>query len=61
MFAGGCVNYHFDLPAETGQASMTSIAAGLGFVRRTAVAQWVSDQSDGRLDLDPPDDADGAP
>jgi hypothetical protein len=61
VFAGGCVNYHFDLPAKTGEASMGSIAAGLGFVRRAAVAQWVSDQSDGRLDLDPPEDADGAP
>lgn len=61
VFPGGCVNYHFDLPAKTGEASIASIAAGLGFVRRDAVAQWVSENSDGRLDLDPSDDQDGAP
>lgn len=61
VFTGGCVSYHFDLPVKTGETSMAAIAAGLGFVRRDAVAQWVSDDSDGRLDLDPPDKEEGTP
>lgn len=58
VFRGGCISYRFDLPTDTSEAA---IAAGLGFVSRAAVGRWVSDQSDGRLRLDPPRNQDGPP
>jgi hypothetical protein len=54
VFPGGCVTYHFALHTKTGDASIAAISAGLSFVSRAAVARWVHDNSDGRLDLDPP-------
>jgi hypothetical protein len=52
-FAGGCITYRFNLRGTTRGQPLAGIAAGVGFVTRSAVAREVANATDHRLTLDP--------
>jgi hypothetical protein len=59
VFDGGCVNVHFRLSGENRSEPLGVATQGVGAVTREQVRAAVRDQTDGRLELDPPPDGEG--
>jgi hypothetical protein len=56
VFEGGCVSVHFRLSGENRSEPLGVATQGVGAVSRDQVRAAVRDQTDGRLELDPPQD-----
>ena len=56
VFDGGCVSVHFRLSGDNRSEPLGVATQAVGVVSRQQVAASVRDQTDGRLELDPPED-----
>jgi hypothetical protein len=54
VFPGGCITERFAAAATSPERLASEASSSLGFVTREALAQDLSQRSDGRLRLDPP-------
>jgi hypothetical protein len=54
LFEGGCITVLFTLGGEDRAEPLALITQGLGTVTREELRDLVREQSDGRLELDPP-------
>jgi hypothetical protein len=59
LFDGGCMTIAFTLSGENRGEPLALATQGIGTVRREDLEQQVREQSDGRLELDPPAEAGG--
>jgi hypothetical protein len=60
LFPGGCVTYQLDFRSDEQARPLGEVSLALGFLSRDALRQTVSDDTGGRVPLDPPAEA-GAP
>jgi hypothetical protein len=59
LFDGGCITVLFRLSGENRGEPLAVATQGLGAVPRDDLRAMVHEDSDGRLELDPPDDGEG--
>jgi len=59
LFDGGCLTMDFTLAGENRGEPLALATQGIGTVRREDLAEQVREESDGRLELDPPAEAGG--
>jgi hypothetical protein len=61
LFEGGCITVVLTLAGEYRGEPLALATQGIGVVDREALAVQVREQTDGRLELDPPPDEGGSP
>jgi hypothetical protein len=57
VFDGGCITVVFTLSGSDSSEALAVATQGLGVVERDALRDLVREESDGRLELDPPEGA----
>ena len=57
LFDGGCITLSFKLTGEDRSEPLAVATQGIGAVPRAELQELVREETDGRLDLDPPPDA----
>ena len=57
LFPGGCVTYRLDFRSNEQARPLGEVTLALGFVSRDALRQTISDFTNGRVPLDPPEAA----
>ena len=57
LFPGGCVTYRLDFRSDEQARPLGEVSLALGFVTRDALRQTISDFTDGKVPLDPPEPA----
>ena len=57
LFPGGCVTYRLDFRSDEQARPLGEVTLALGFVSRDALRKTISEFTDGRVPLDPPEAA----
>jgi hypothetical protein len=56
LFEGGCITVQFTISSEDRSEPLAVVTQGLGAVPRNELRELVRERSDGRLELDPPEE-----